>query len=116
MVSKGGTMIKFITDAKEKQTIVRAILEALPEWFEVEESREQYIRESADIPLWAAFEEDTPVGFLCLKQTGDATMELAVMGVLKTCHRKGYGRRLFAAAKEYAVQKGFSFIQVKTVK
>ncbi|MBR6849961.1 MAG: GNAT family N-acetyltransferase, partial [Lachnospiraceae bacterium] len=109
-------MIRFITDSNEKKTITRAILEALPEWFEVEESREQYIRECVDWPYWAACEDDKPVGFLCLKQTGDATMELAVMGVLKTCHRKGYGRRLFAAAKDYAVQQGFSFIQVKTVK
>ncbi len=109
-------MIRFITDINEKKAITRAILEALPEWFEVEESREQYIRECVDWPYWAACEEDKPVGFLCLKQTGDATMELAVMGVLKTCHRKGYGRRLFAAAKDYAVQQGFSFIQVKTVK
>ena len=109
-------MIRFITDENEKKSIARAILEALPEWFEVEESREQYIRECVDWPFWAACEEDKPVGFLCLKQTGDATMELAVMGVLKTCHRKGYGRRLFAAAKDYAVQQGFSFIQVKTVK
>ena len=109
-------MIRFITDENEKKSIARAILEALPEWFEVEESREQYIRECVDWPFWAACEEEKPVGFLCLKQTGDATMELAVMGVLKTCHRKGYGRRLFAAAKDYAVQQGFSFIQVKTVK
>ena len=71
-------MIRFITDINEKKAITRAILEALPEWFEVEESREQYIRECVDWPYWAACEEDKPVGFLCLKQTGDATLELAV--------------------------------------
>ena len=109
-------MIRFIEDKNEKQKIAREVLEALTEWFEVEESREQYIRESADQPFWAAFENDVPAGFLCLKQTGDATMELAVMGVKKDFHRNGYGRRLFAAAKDYAVQKGFSFMQVKTVR
>ena len=46
-------MIRFIEDKDEKRKISREILEALTEWFEVEESREQYIRESADQPFWA---------------------------------------------------------------
>lgn len=109
-------MIRFIEDKETKKEISRAILEALTEWFEVEESREQYIRESADQPFFAYFEGDEPQGFLCLKKTGDATVELAVMGVLKKSHRKGVGRRLFAAAKDYACAQGYSYIQVKTVK
>ena len=44
-------MIKFIEDADERRKISRQILEALPEWFEVEESREKYIRESAEQPF-----------------------------------------------------------------
>lgn len=109
-------MIRFIEDKDEKRKISREILESLTEWFEVEESREQYIRESADQPFWAYFDNDVPSGFLCLKETGKETMELAVMGVKKECHRKGAGRRLFASAKDYAVMKGYSFIQVKTVR
>lgn len=109
-------MIRFIEDKETKKAIARGILEALTEWFEVEESREQYIRESADQPFFAYLEDDEPLGFLCLKKTGDATVELAVMGVLKKAHRKGVGRRLFAAAKDYACDKGYSFIQVKTVR
>jgi len=109
-------MIRFIVDKDEKRKISREILESLTEWFEVEESREQYIRESADQPFWAYFDNDVPSGFLCLKETGKETMELAVMGVKKECHRKGAGRRLFTAAKDYAVREGYSFIQVKTVR
>jgi hypothetical protein len=74
-------MIRFIEDASERRKISRQILEALPEWFEVEESREQYIRESAEQPFWAFVSEDENQGFLCLKETGMATMELAVMEV-----------------------------------
>jgi len=109
-------MIRFIEDASERRKISRQILEALPEWFEVKESREQYIRESAEQPFWAFVSGDENQGFLCLKETGKATMELAVMGVRKECHRKGIGRRLFAAAKDYAARKGYEFIQVKTVR
>ena len=109
-------MIKFIEDANERRKISRQILEALPEWFEVEESREQYIRESADQIFLAAKENDAYVGFLCLKQTGNATVELAVMGVLKEYHRSGLGRQLVQEAERIAKEAGYSFMQVKTVR
>ena len=64
----------------------------------------------------AAYEDDKPIGFLCLKETGKDTVELAVMGVLQEYHRKGVGKSLFKKAKEIAVEKGYSFMQVKTVK
>ena len=38
------------------------------------------------------------------------------MGVLKAYHRRGAGRELFKAAKDYAKAAGYSFMQVKTVK
>ncbi len=108
--------VREIRDPDEKQAIVRMILEALPDWFAVEESREQYIRASRGLRLFAAFEGKEPIGFLCLKKTGNATVELAVMGVLKEYHRKGIGRALFDAAKQAAQQTGYEFMQVKTVK
>ncbi len=40
-------MITEITDSAEKQSIARKVLEALTEWFEVEEGREGYIRDCA---------------------------------------------------------------------
>ena len=108
-------MIRVINDAQEKQRISRFILESLPEWFGIPEAREQYIRESADEIVLASVEDDQPNGFLCLKETGKDTVELAVMGVLRECHRKGIGRELFEHAKQIAVEKGYSFLQVKTV-
>lgn len=38
------------------------------------------------------------------------------MGVLKEYHRNGLGRALFEEAKKTAVEEGYSFMQVKTVK
>ncbi|MBQ3269998.1 MAG: GNAT family N-acetyltransferase [Clostridia bacterium] len=108
-------MITQIHDPAGKRRIARAVLEALPDWFEVEETREAYIAQSADQPFFAALRDGAPVGFLCLKPTGDATVELAVMGVLRECHRQGVGRKLFEAARAYAREAGFAFMQVKTV-
>lgn len=109
-------MIEQIKDSETKKAIARKILEALHDWFEVDESREKYIADCVNWIFLAAKEDDEYVGFLCLKETGDATVELAVMGVLKEYHRKGLGRKLFEAAKKIAGEEGYSFMQVKTVK
>lgn len=109
--------VREISDKNEKQRITRVILEALTEWFEVEESREQYIKGNAELPFFAAYNnEETPVGFLSLKETGKDTVEICVTGVLKEYQGKGAGRALFEKAKEYAVNAGYLFMQVKTVK
>ena len=107
--------IEQITDIKEKQCIARTILEDLTEWFEVKESREQYISDCAEWIFLAAKDEGKTVGFLCLKETGKDTVELAGMGVMKKSHRSGAGRALVDEAKSIAREKGYSFFQVKTV-
>lgn len=104
-----------ITDDLEKMKLTRYILEALPEWFGIPEAREEYIRDSAGKSFFCAYKEDEPAGFLYLKQTGKDTVELAVMGVLKEYHRNGIGKALFETAKKVACEKGYSFIQVKTI-
>ena len=104
-----------ITDPAQKARIAREVLEALPDWFGIPESREKYILESREEPFFAAVDENGAAGFLCLKETGEATVELAVMGVRKECHRSGIGTALFRAAKVYAQSAGYAFMQVKTV-
>ncbi len=109
-------MIVEIIDPNEKQAIARKVLEALTDWFGIEESREEYIKGSVGWTFFAAKEEDEAIGFLCLKETGKATVELAVMGVLKDHHRSGVGRQLVERAKKTAMTQGYEFMQVKTVK
>ena len=108
-------MIRIVCNAEEKRRIARLILESLTDWFGIPEARETYIEESADEMMVASFDNGEPNGFLCLNETGKDTVELAVMGVLPEYHRKGIGTKLFEAAKEIAVEKGYSFLQVKTV-
>ena len=104
-----------ITDDLEKKSITLNILKALPEWFGIPESMEEYIQDSAGKPFFCARINEKNIGFLYLKQTGKDTVELAVMGVLKEYHRNGIGHALFEYAKKEICKKGYSFIQVKTV-
>ena len=108
-------MILQITDNQQKQQIARQVLEALPEWFGIEQAREEYISDSTGQMFFASIHDEQPVGFLCLKPTGRDTVELAVMGVRKEYHRQGIGRALVKTACQMAKKQGFSFMQVKTV-
>ena len=108
--------IECIENPESKKAIARKVLEALRDWFGIDESREQYIAESANEIFVAAREGNEYGGFLCLKETGRETVELAVMGVLREHHRSGIGKSLFEAAKAIALDEGYLFMQVKTVK
>lgn len=112
----GEMTVKELSDKDEKRRIARLVLEALPDWFGIPESRESYIRESAELFFAAAYDGESPIGFACLKETGKHTAELAVMGVLKEYLRMGVGTALFNAVKDAAVRFGYSFLQVKTVR
>ena len=109
-------MIRRVNDAGERSAIARRVLEALPDWFEVKETREADIRECAGLELYAAFDGDEPVGFLALRQTGWETVEIAVMGVRPEWHHQGVGRALFEEGRCGALRSGYEFMQVKTVK
>ena len=113
--TENAVTVTVVKDAEEKKRVSRQILEALPDWFGIEESREEYIAGSVDKPFFAVYEGGKPAGFLYLKETGKDTVELAVMGVLQEYHRKGIGEALFKKAKEAAKQAGYTFMQVKTV-
>ncbi|MFV0518712.1 MAG: GNAT family N-acetyltransferase [Lachnospirales bacterium] len=109
-------MIKEILDSKEKREISRDILEQLPEWFGIPESTENYIQECSNQYFFElTLSAPSLQGFISFKETSKDTIELAVMGVKKEYHRKGIGKNLFLYAKKLLLEKGYSFIQVKTV-
>ena len=107
--------VMMITDPAQREQIAREILEALQDWFEIPETREKYIRESREQMFLAAEQNGRMAGFLCLKETGSSSVELAVMGVRKEWHRQGTGKALVQAAKAAAAAAGYEFMQVKTV-
>jgi len=108
-------MIKFITDKELKAEIAAEILYNLTEWFGLPDSTKEYIENSMEMPFWAYYVEDKPVGFIVLKQTSPSTAEIYVMGILKEYHRQGIGKALYSAFETYAQDCGYEFTQVKTV-
>lgn len=107
--------ITMINKPDRKRAITREVLTDLPEWFGIPESTEEYIRESGNMPFFAAMDEAEILGFMVMKETSPYTCEIYVTGVKKRAHRCGAGRAMFAAFEEYARAQGYRFVQVKTV-
>ncbi len=108
-------MVYFAEEEKEKERVAKNILAQLPDWFGLPESTKEYVMCSRKMPFWMYKEGEKEKGFIALKETSPYTAELYVMGVLKDEHRKGIGTQLFGALSAYAKQKGYEFLQVKTV-
>ena len=108
-------MVKAIFQPEEKAMITRTILHDLPAWFGIQEATDNYIKESQTMPFFAYEINQTAVGFISLKETSPYTIEIYCMGVLKAYHHKGIGKALMRATEDYAVSKGYHYMQVKTV-
>jgi ribosomal protein S18 acetylase RimI-like enzyme len=108
-------MVKEIKDKQEKEIIARTILNDLEDWFGIPEYTKDYIQKSKDLPFFAAYKDKQAIGFIVLKETSPYTAEIYCMGILKAYHRHGFGKALFDAFQVYAKDKGYKFLQVKTV-
>lgn len=109
-------MVQWIESPDRREEIAGQILAALPDWFGLPESTAAYVRESRSQPFWADVLDGAARGFLAMKETSPYTAELAVMGILPDCHRQGIGRALFRSYRQYARERGYAFLQVKTVR
>lgn len=108
-------MIRYINDENLKVQIASAVLPQLPDWFGLPESTNNYIQESKTMPFWAYYVEDKPIGFISLKENSYYTAEIFVMGILVEYHRCGIGTSLWSAFLKFAKEKGYEYVQVKTV-
>lgn len=105
-----------IKDKEDKEKIGRLVLDDLSDWFGISESRQMYIQESLDKVFLAVFVDDSPVGFLVMKETSKYCAEIFVMGLMKKYHRLGLGSLLIKVFEDLARSLSFSYAQVKTVK
>lgn len=107
--------IKEIQSANEKIEIATSILKSLPNWFGIPESTQTYINESSKLPFFSIFNGLEAVGFIAMKENNEYTTEIYVMGVHPNHHRQGLGRVLINKVVEWSKEKGFEFLQVKTL-
>lgn len=105
-----------VYDGVLKSEVVRSVLEVLPEWFGNEEAIIQYVEESKEQIVLAAFDlYGNSIACICLKETSKAVLEVSVIGVRKDYQRKGIGKLLMSIATKYAADNCYRLLQVKTI-
>jgi ribosomal protein S18 acetylase RimI-like enzyme len=96
-------------------SVCEPILRALPQWFGIEASLVQYVRDIDAWPTFLAERDGSTAGFLALKRHNAYAAEIAVMGVYPQARRQGLGRALFVQAEAYLRREQVEYLQVKTL-
>ena len=91
------------------------ILRALPDWFGLEESLVEYVRDLAWAETWVAEVGGPIVGLLALRHHGADSSEIHVMAVSPTHHGRGIGTALLCRAEDALRARGVQYLQVKTL-
>ena len=91
------------------------VLRALPEWFGIEASLVQYVRDTNDLPTWIVESHGQPVGFVTVREHTPRAAEIHCIAVLPGEHRRGVGRAMLAFVENRLRSRGFHFLQVKTL-
>ncbi len=102
---------------KDKGQACRAILDALPEWFGLEDAKDRYVLGVEETTFLVCRNETSSetVGFLSLKEQTGAASEIYVMGLRPEFHHQGLGRKLVSEAERLARESGKAFLSVKTL-
>jgi ribosomal protein S18 acetylase RimI-like enzyme len=95
--------------------ICRQVLEALPGWFGIPQSVEDYVAASDRLPTVIASIGDNDVGILTWLVRTPFAAEVYVMGVLPELHRHGIGRQMLHHVENSLAMDGVEFLQVKTL-
>ena len=70
------------------------ILAELPEWFGIAQSNADYAARAEGGPAWVAEQDGDAVGVMVLESHGADAVEIHLLAVRRTAHRRGVGTRL----------------------
>ncbi len=96
-------------------SVCRTILGALPTWFGIPESVEDYVSAADRFPSVIASIDGEDVGFLTLVHHSPYASEVYVMAILPQRHRRGIGRTMLRHVEDTLGRAGVEFLQVKTL-
>jgi len=91
------------------------ILRALPEWFGIPASNEEYLRSLPRLTTFVACLGEAVVGFIALERHFPESAENHVLAVHPGCHRQGIGRGLVNHSERWLRGRGVRALFVKTL-
>lgn len=95
--------------------VCRRVLAALPPWFGVAESVEDYVAKADGHPSVVTTVRGSDVGILTLVVHTPYAAEIYVMGVVPEHHREGIGRQMVEFAETWLRGRDIEYLQVKTL-
>lgn len=89
----------------------------MPDWFGIEESIREYVKDASRFPNYLAYRPGEPevVGALLLHRHNPQAAEVHVLAVSPEYHRQGVGRALMRAVETDLRAEGVRLLQVKTM-
>ena len=93
----------------------RRILTALPTWFGIPASVDDYVAAADRYPTVIASLGDDDVGLLTVVRHSEYAAEVYAMAVAPQLHRQSIGRALLGHAERTLAANGVGFLQVKTL-
>lgn len=103
-----------VFNIQEKSRICEDILRSLPDWFGIESSILEYIKDVQTMTFWVAAGPE-PIGFIAVAKHNKYTAEVHVMGVAPGFHGQKIGSKLLQTAEKSPISQGFKFLTVKTI-
>lgn len=91
------------------------ILRTLPEWFGVEESLLDYVRNTSRYPTFVAEVDNNVVAFASLIEHFPTSWEVHCIAVDAGFRGRGIGKRLHGHVESWLMSKGVLALQVKTI-
>ena len=91
------------------------ILKALPEWFGIPASNDEYIRNLPRLTTFVARLGGVEVGFVSLEHHFPDSAENHVLAVDRDHHRRGIGRALLVHSEAWLRSRGVRMFHVKTL-
>lgn len=98
-----------------KGALCEPILRALPDWFGIEESLVQYVRDIEVMPTFLAHVGEDVGGFITINQHYPQSAEIHVIGVRPEHHRRGIGGAMVEHVERWLLARNVAYLQVKTL-
>jgi GNAT superfamily N-acetyltransferase len=114
-VMMASTQVRLRDQATGSGPACRRVVEALPAWFGIPESVEDYVAAAERFPTAIASIGDDDVGILTWLVHSPFAAEIYVMGVLPEFHHQGIGRQMLMHVEGALAKDGVEFLQVKTL-
>ena len=91
-----------------------SILAELPDWFGIPESNAEYAEAAEREQAWVAEEAGAALGLMILVDTEFSAIDVHLLAVRSSVHRRGVGKALIEQARAVARELGKPYVTVKT--